>query len=68
MGSSIKDYKISFFKTIIANYDCFYIKYYYEEFKKDFNSINNEKLKELLLNCLSKNQNFSLRLSMNILI
>jgi hypothetical protein len=60
---SIKDYKISFFKKIIDNYDYFYIKYYYEEFKKDFNSINDEELKELLLNCLSKNQNFNLRLS-----
>ena len=57
---SIKDYKISFFKKIIDNYDYFYIKYYYEELKKDFNSINDEELKELLLNCLSKNQNFNL--------
>ena len=60
---SFKDYKISFFKKIIDNYDYFYIKYYYEDFKKDFNSINDEELKELLLNCLSKNKNFDLRLS-----
>ena len=59
---SIKDYKISFFKTIIENYDCLSIKNYYQEFKKDFNSINEEELKDLLLNCLSKNQNFNLRL------
>ena len=59
---SIKDYKISFYQTIIENYDCLSIKNYYQEFKKDFNSINDEELKELLLNCLSKNQNFNLRL------
>ena len=39
-----------------------YIDDYYQEFKKDFNSINDEELKELLLNCLSKNQNFNLRI------
>ena len=39
---SINDYKISFFKTIIENYDCLSIKSYYQEFKKDFNSINDE--------------------------
>ena len=59
---SINDYKISFYQTIIENYDCLSIKNYYQEFKKDFNSINDEELKELLLNCLSKNQNFNLRL------
>ena len=59
---SINDYKISFFKKMIDNYDCIYI-YYYEQFKRDFDSINDEELKELLLNCLSKNQNFNLRLS-----
>ena len=59
---SINDYKISFYQTIIENYDCLSIKNYYQEFKKDINSINDEELKELLLNCLSKNQNFNLRL------
>ena len=60
---SIKDYKISFYQKIIENYDCLFIKNYYQEFKKeDFNSINDEELKELLLNCLSKNQNFNLSL------
>ena len=31
---SIKDYKISFFKTIVENYDCFYINDYYQDLKK----------------------------------
>ena len=62
---SILDYKIAFFKNIIENYNCIYIKDYYENFKNDFNKIftKEEELKELLLNCLSKIQNFNLRLS-----
>ena len=58
----VSDYKKLFYKKIIENYSCFFINEYYQEFKKDFNSINDEELKELLLNCLSKNQNFNLRL------
>ncbi len=46
-------------KKIIENYVCFFINEYYQEFKKDFNSINDEDLKELLLNYLSNNQNFN---------
>ena len=41
---------ISFYNKIMKNYDCLSIKNYYQEFKKDFNSINDEELKELLLN------------------
>jgi len=50
---------IKYLKKIVENYDCLYIEIYYEEFKKDFNSKNDEKLKQLLLNCLSKIQKFN---------
>ena len=45
---SIDDYIISFYQKIIENYNCLNINDYYQEFKKDFNSINDEELKKLL--------------------
>ena len=59
---------IKYLKKIVENYDCLYIEIYYEEFKKDFNSKNDEKLKQLLLNCLSKIQKFNWKYQINILI
>ena len=62
---STKDIKSYFFqKKMMENYDYIYINEYYEEFKKDFNSIiqNENELKELFNNSLSKNKNFELNL------
>ena len=61
---STKDIKTFFFQKKMENYDYIYINEYYEEFKKDFNSIiqNENELKELFYNSLSKNQNFELNL------
>ena len=61
---SIKDFKIFFLQKKIENYDYIYIKDYYEEFKKNFNTIihNEVELKELFNNSLSKNKNFELNL------
>ena len=61
---STKDIKTYFFQKKMENYDYIYINEYYEEFKKDFNSIiqNENELKELFDNSLSKNKNFELNL------
>ena len=61
---SIKDIKTYFFQKKMENYNSIYINEYYEEFKKDFNSIiqNENELKELFDNSLSKNKNFELNL------
>ena len=65
LNLSSKDYKMFFFKKKIENYNFYYINDYYQKFKNDFNSIikNEEELKELLLNCLSQNENFELKIS-----
>ena len=65
LNLSIKEYKMFFFKKKIEGYNFYYINDYYQKFKKDFNSIikNEEELKELLLNCLSQNENFELKIS-----
>ena len=57
--------KVYFFKKKIENYNFYYINDYYQKFKNDFNSIinNEEELKELMLNCLSQNENFELKIS-----
>ena len=61
---STKDIKNYFFQKKMENYDYIYINEYYEKFKKDFNSIiqNENELKELFDNSLSKNKNFELNL------
>ena len=61
---STKDIKTYFFQKKMENYDYIYINEYYEQFKKDFNSIiqNENELKELFDNSLSKNKNFELNL------
>ena len=48
-----------FFKKKIESYNFYYINDYYQKFKNDSNSIinNEEELKELVLNCLSQNEN-----------
>ena len=65
LNLSSKEYKMFFFKKKIENYNFYYINDYYQKFKNDFNSIikNEEELKELLLNCLSQNENFELKIS-----
>ena len=57
--------KVYFFKKKIENYNFYYINDYYQKFKNDFNTLinNEEELKELLLNCLSQNENFELKIS-----
>ena len=54
-----------FFKKKIESYNFYYINDYYQKFKNEFNSIikNEEELKELMLNCLSQNENFELKIS-----
>ena len=61
---SIKDIKNYFFQKKMENYDYIYINEYYEQFKKDFNSIiqNENELKEFFYTSLSKNKNFELNL------
>ena len=62
---SIKVIQIYFFQKQIENYNYYiYINEYYEEFKKDFNSIiqNENELKEFFYTSLSKNKNFELNL------
>ena len=65
LNLSIRDYKMCFFKKKIESYNFYYINDYYQKFKNDFNSIikNEEELKELMLNCLSQNENFELKIS-----
>ena len=65
LNLSEKEYKTFFFKKKIENYNFYYIKDYYPKFKSDFKSIikNEEELKELILNCLSQNENFELKIS-----
>ena len=61
---STKDIKTYFFQKKMENYDYIYINEYYEEFKKDFNSIiqNENELKEFFYTSLSKNKIFELNL------
>ena len=56
LNLSIKDIQIYFFQKKIENYDCIYINEYYENFKKDFNSIiqNENELKDFFYTSLSK--------------
>ncbi len=65
LNLSEKEYKTFFFKKKIENYNFYYIKDYYPKFKSAFNSIikNEEELNELILNCLSQNVNFELKIS-----
>ena len=39
LNLSIKEYKMFFFKKKIENYNFYYINYYYQKFKKDFNTL-----------------------------
>ena len=65
LNLTIKEYKMFFFKKKIEGYHFYYINDYYQKFKKDFISIinNEDELVELLLNCLSQNENFELKIS-----
>ena len=65
LNLSSRDYKMFVFKKKIESYNFYYINDYYQKFKNDFNSIikNEEELKELMLNCLSQNENFELKIS-----
>ena len=58
------DLKSYFFKRKIEKYEWLYIKDYYDEFYKDVNSIiqDENELKEIFYNCLSKNANFDLNI------
>ncbi len=65
LNLSSKDYKLFVFKKKIESYNIYYINDYHQKFKNDFNSIiqNEEELKELMLNCLSQNENYELKIS-----
>ena len=57
------DFQTLNFQKKIEKYDWFYIKDYYDEFYKDFNSIiQNEKINQIFYNCLSKKKNFDLNI------
>ncbi len=58
------DFKFYFFQKKMKMYDFFYINDYYNEFDKDFSSIieNKKELTTIVLNSLSKNNNFDLNI------
>ncbi len=66
---SIDDFLKFYVKNKIEKYDFIYVKNYLEKFKNDFNDIINKK--DLIINGLSRNINFDLKLvddNFNIII